>query len=119
MSEETEEFSIKCELCPGKKIDNIANHLRRHVKCSKCNRRSCTIGSDHCTSVKKYPNEKILKVFIFNILGVNLLMKQFSARNVITRQKRSTKFDAISIPIKLMSGIIVTNATSDRARNVF
>lgn len=61
MSEETEEFSIKCELCPGKKIDNIANHLRRHVKCSKCNRRSCTVGSDHCTSIKKYPNEKILK----------------------------------------------------------
>ena len=72
MSEETEEFSIKCELCPGKKIDNIANHLRRHVKCSKCNRRSCTVGSDHCTSNKKYPNEKILKVFIWDkIQGKN------------------------------------------------
>lgn len=116
MSEETEEFSIKCELCPGKKIDNIANHLRRHVKCSKCNRRSCTVGSDHCTSIKKYPNEKILKVFVWKFWAK--IIRQFSARNAITRRKKSIKFDVIFILIKQMSGIIVANATFGRARNV-
>ena len=56
--------------------------------------------------------------YLFEIKSEQKIIRQFSARNVITQQKRWTKFDVIFILINQTSGIIVANVTFGRARNV-
>ena len=56
--------------------------------------------------------------YLFEIKSEQKIIRQFSARNVITQQKRWTKFDVIFILINQTSGIIVANVTFGRARNL-
>lgn len=80
-------LAIKCKLCPGKPIENILTHLRRHIKCSTCNLRSCKLG-DHCASKKRYPNEKILQCGKCDFVGEKIVNVR---RHFLIHQEK-TKF---------------------------